>query len=125
MTRFTRLGNRSRRARRSFKGHARRRRRRSTEGDEVSGSFQLFNGTSAATPHAAGVVALLLQRRPTLTTAEVRALLARHASRDASTGAVPNPGWGYGRLDPTAVAAMLTELEAGAARPVAPARRRP
>ena len=45
-------------------------------------SYDFFNGSSFAAAHVAGVAALLLERRPSLTAAEVRELLvARGAAR--------------------------------------------
>ena len=64
--------------------------------------FCAFFGTSAAAPHSAGVAALLLDRDPTLTPAEIQAALTRGA---VDVGA---PGFddasGFGRLDAVAAA---------------------
>jgi len=64
--------------------------------------FCAFFGTSAAAPHSAGVAALLLDRNPTLTPAEIQAALTRGA---VDVGA---PGFddasGFGRLDAVAAA---------------------
>jgi subtilisin family serine protease len=61
-----------------------------------------FFGTSAAAPHSAGVAALLLDRDPTLTPAEIQAALTRGAVD------VGVPGFddasGFGRLDAVAAA---------------------
>jgi subtilisin family serine protease len=56
-------------------------------------------GTSMAVPHASGASALLLQRDPTATAAEIKAYLMSTARADAFTGAVPNAKWGVGKLD--------------------------
>jgi subtilisin family serine protease len=74
---------------------------------ETSGKYQLFNGTSAATPYTAGVIALLLQKKPDLTLGEIRELLKANATKDKFTGDLPNPDWGYGKLDLKAVKRML------------------
>ena len=76
---------------------------------DTSGRYTLFNGTSAATPYAAGVMALLLEKNPKLTLEQVRSLLDRHLRSDAYTGQVPNPTWGRGKLTLSAVEAMLAE----------------
>jgi subtilisin family serine protease len=76
---------------------------------DTSGLYNLFNGTSAATPYTAGVMALLLEKNPRLTLRDVRALLDRHLKSDAYTGRVPNPIWGRGKLTLSAVEAMLAE----------------
>jgi subtilisin family serine protease len=78
---------------------------------DASGVYQPFNGTSAATPYAAGVIALLLECRPYLTLGQIKELLKRHASADIHTGKTPNPDWGYGKLDYWAVEAMVKAVK--------------
>lgn len=65
---------------------------------ENGGQYLLLDGTSAAAPHVAGTVALLLERDPTLTPDRVRALLRRHARPDKFTDAEPSSA-GAGKLD--------------------------
>lgn len=68
------------------------------------GEFAFFNGTSMATPHTAGAAALVLDRFPGASPAEVKSRLANNAARvvtDDLTGTV-DPGVltrGGGRLD--------------------------
>jgi subtilisin family serine protease len=80
---------------------------------DSTGRYQVFNGTSAATPYTAGVVALLLQKKPTLTTAKLKGLIRENATwrTDNFVGNVPNASWGYGKLDVRAVRAMLKALD--------------
>ncbi|MCA1556998.1 MAG: S8 family serine peptidase, partial [Acidobacteria bacterium] len=59
-------------------------------------------GTSAATPFTAGVIALMLQKNSKLDTAQIRSILTKTALKGDSVGAVPNPLWGYGRINPEA-----------------------
>jgi minor extracellular serine protease Vpr len=61
-----------------------------------------WNGTSAATPYIAGVVALMLQKNPRLNAAQIKRILTRTATRDEFTGATPNPRWGFGKVNPAA-----------------------
>jgi len=61
-----------------------------------AGSYDFFSGSSFAAAHAAGVTALLLEKRPELTPAEVRKLLV-------GTPSGPAPP----RLDPCAALARL------------------
>jgi subtilisin family serine protease len=86
-------------------------------------AYRYFDGTSAATPYAAGVVALGLQKNPRLTVGEIRRLLQQSASSDTFTGAVPNPNWGYGKLDLAAVRKFLTAIPP--ARALSPSKGRP
>ncbi len=78
---------------------------------DASGKFTIFNGTSAATPYVAGVVALMLERNPGLTLGEIKDLLHKHATKDKWVGAAPNAAWGYGKLDLEAVKNVLAAVE--------------
>lgn len=64
-----------------------------------NGTCITIQGTSMATPFVAGVVALMLQREPTLTPEEVQQRLRLTARRDGQTGRVWDPGFGFGKLD--------------------------
>jgi hypothetical protein len=77
---------------------------------ESTGYYRLFNRTSAATPYCAGVVALLMQKKPDITLGEIKNLLKKCATQDDFTGKVPNGDWGYGKLDIKAVQKMLAEV---------------
>jgi len=71
----------------------------STFSEGKNNSWTIFNGTSSAAPHVVGAAALLLQYDPTLTHAQIRQILRNSAAKDNFTGSVPNPEWGYGKLD--------------------------
>jgi subtilisin family serine protease len=58
-----------------------------------------LQGTSMATPFVAGVVALMLQREPTLTPEEIQQRLRITARRDQHTRRVWGSGFGYGKID--------------------------
>jgi len=58
-----------------------------------------YSGTSMAAPHVTGIVALMLQANPNLSTEEVAATLKRTARADKFTGDLPNNKWGYGKVD--------------------------
>ncbi len=79
---------------------------------EADGQHIAYNGTSMATPHVTGAIALLLQKNPGLTGPQVRQLLLSNLQRTSFTPAslpafdpaVPNPAgadaaWGYGIMD--------------------------
>lgn len=63
-------------------------------------SYIIFSGTSAAAPHVVGTAALLLQYDKLLTHSQVKNILKHTAIKDDYTGAVPNPKWGWGKLNP-------------------------
>ncbi len=69
------------------------------------GKYTFFGAVSGASPIAVGVMALMLQRNPTLDAVQVRDILRRSARSDSFTGAVPNTRWGYGKLDALAALA--------------------
>lgn len=72
----------------------------STSTDNVDGTYYKKNqGTSMSSPGVAGAIALLLQANPNLTAADVKLRLTGNARQDAVTNTVPNPRWGYGKLD--------------------------
>jgi subtilisin family serine protease/Tol biopolymer transport system component len=63
------------------------------------GSYGVLSGTSMATPHVSGTVALMLQARPDLSVDEALEILAGTAVSDTRYGAVPNDRVGLGRID--------------------------
>ena len=75
--------------------------------------FMSFNGTSSATPHVAGVAALLLSVNPTLSPEEIRTILHRTA-RDLNVSG-RDDATGYGLVDAFAAVstnAFATDLNA-------------
>jgi subtilisin family serine protease len=62
-----------------------------------------MSGTSMASPHVAGIVALMLQRNPKLTAAQIQKTLIA-GTRKVAGVANFDPAWGFGRAD--AVAAV-------------------
>ena len=58
-----------------------------------------LRGTSMATPHVAGAVALLLAANHNLDSAQVKALLQSNATKDGFTGPVCDNVWGCGKLN--------------------------
>jgi subtilisin family serine protease len=73
--------------------------------------YALFNGTSAATPYTAGIIALLMEKKPTLSADEFRSLIQQCATHDSATEQTPNPKWGYGKLDLASVEKMIDSVK--------------
>ena len=59
------------------------------------GTYQMTTGTSVATAHVSGIVALMLERNPNLTPADVRRILMTSAKKLG-----PNEQFGSGLIDP-------------------------
>jgi subtilisin family serine protease len=78
------------------------------------GLYGISSGTTCAAALVTGVVALMLQRDPTLDAAQVKRILQETARRDEAVGAVPNPLWGYGKLDASAALARVGTPKQGA-----------
>jgi subtilisin family serine protease len=87
---------------------------------EADGVHVAKNGTSMATPHVSGAVALMLQVSPSLTPEQAKAALATTRQTNAfstnlptyvaatpDTPANPNYAWGYGILDAAAAVRSL------------------
>lgn len=84
-----------------------------TEMDESSilegGYYAGMSGTSMASPHVAGAVALMLQINPELRYSDVVDILAKTAHRDEFTGEERNVSFGYGKINvQAAINYMLT-----------------
>lgn len=65
----------------------------------LGGKHRVNGGTSMASPVVAGIAALYLEKCPSATMAEIKAAIIGTAKQDAFTGAVPNPSFGYGKVD--------------------------
>lgn len=62
-------------------------------------NYGIQNAVSAAAPLTTGVIALMLQLNPSLSTDQVKEILQNTAREDGFTGTTPNIHWGYGKLD--------------------------
>ena len=75
--------------------------------------FAKFSGTSMSSPATAGVVALILEANPTLTAAQVKAILISTAREDSKTGTIPATGsveWGFGKVNALAAVKEASRL---------------
>ncbi len=66
---------------------------------DADGEHYAQQGTSMACPHVAGAIALMLQRNPALTPAQVKQILQDTARHDGFTGQGWNREFGFGKLD--------------------------
>ena len=80
---------------------------------DSTGMYQAFSGTSAAAPYTAGVVALMSEANPHATFGQIKDALRKSLTRPPKAeGNVPNPKWGYGKLDLPAVKAAINSIKA-------------
>jgi hypothetical protein len=70
-------------------------------------SYPNFFGTSAATPHAAGLAALMLQANPSVTPAQIYSALQTSAAPMTGSGPTPNYYSGYGFIQAVQALALL------------------
>lgn len=63
------------------------------------GKYNTISGTSMATPHVAGAIALLLQANPNLTIQDIKDLLADTARQEQHMGTLPNDLYGEGIIN--------------------------
>jgi thermitase len=74
------------------------------------GDYGLLSGTSMATPHVAGVMALIFARNPSLTNAQAREILETTVDDKGPAGLDPDYGWG--RVNAFAAVSAATTCEA-------------
>ena len=70
--------------------------------------YFVLQGTSMASPHVAGTVALMLEKDSGLTPALAKQYLTQTATSDGYTGTPPNNDWGYGKVNAFQVMSLLT-----------------
>ena len=75
-------------------------------------TYWVLQGTSMATPHTAGAVALLFQQNPNLTWSDIKNIVQSNARTDSFTGTTPNNTWGAGKLRVTTLAPPCTNTGA-------------
>jgi subtilisin family serine protease len=79
--------------------------------------YVIMWGTSMSSPAAAGTAALMLQTNPELDPAQLRRMIFDGARTDHFTGEVPNPVWGWGKIDFVGAHAVPGDDVAGTTKP--------
>lgn len=69
--------------------------------------YAYFDGTSMATPHVAGVAALLMAAKPEAQVTEIIKALKDTAKHPAGTSQRPDNRWGFGLIQPAAALSAL------------------
>ncbi len=87
---------------------------RFNEINDGNGLYGTAGANSSSNPVTAGVIALMLQMDPKLDSFTVKDILHKSARADSSTGSVPNPTWGHGKID----ALNALDLMANTPKPV-------
>ena len=72
-----------------------------TERPDNEYTYAYFDGTSMATPHVAGVAAVLMAARPEAQVADIVKALKDNAKHPAGKNQLPDNRWGYGLIQPT------------------------
>jgi subtilisin family serine protease len=81
---------------------------------DSTGLYRRMNGTSAATPYTSGIIALMFQKKPTLTLGDIKNLLKSEATKaglNPFRQAIPNSNWGYGKLDMAAIDRIFGSIQ--------------
>jgi subtilisin family serine protease len=81
---------------------------------DSTGKYIPMNGTSAATPYTAGIIALLFERRPDLSANGVKELFRNNLTRSdlkPFLGQVPNRYWGNGKLDLDSITRIFRAMD--------------
>ncbi|WP_286717780.1 S8 family serine peptidase [Thalassolituus sp. UBA2009] len=96
----------------------------STVADDSSGSrqpsYRLFEGTSMASPHVAGVIALMKSAYPALSASDVDQLLQSCAITNKATSCNRDNQLGYGQIDAYRAVSEALKLAGGGTLPLRP-----
>jgi len=74
-----------------------------------NGLYGRAGAVSAAAPQVTGIIALMLEKNPRLDAAQIKSMLQTSARADSFTGQLPNPRWGYGKVDALAAVTLAAQ----------------
>jgi subtilisin family serine protease len=80
---------------------------------DTTGMYVAMNGTSAATPYVAGIIALLFEKNPDLTVNEIKQLFWQNSTKKGLqpfADSLPNSNWGNGKLDMPSIKQILDSI---------------
>ncbi len=78
--------------------------------NDGNGLYGIAGANSSSNPVVAGVIALMLEMNPALNAIQIKDILQKTARADNFTGQVPNPKWGYGKIDALAALNAVSAL---------------
>jgi len=74
--------------------------------------YMIEQGTSMSSAVTSGAVALLFQQNSGLNAAQIKSYLTGSSSSDSYTGSLPNPQWGYGKMNVfNAMANLVNQIQ--------------
>lgn len=80
--------------------------------NDGNGKYGIQSAVSGAAPVLTGIIALMLEANPNLTSVEIKDILKNTSRTDEFTGKIPNVKWGYGKIDAyAAVSEVLRTTE--------------
>jgi uncharacterized protein (TIGR03437 family) len=75
-----------------------------------NGLYGIAGANSSSNPLVAGIIALMFELNPRLDALTIKGILQKSARADSFTGSVPNPKWGYGKVDALGALNLVTAL---------------
>lgn len=90
------------------------------EGGVIEPTFDVYQGTSMAAPHVAGVVALMKGIHPALTPSDLDAVIISGNMTVDLGASERDDNYGYGRIDALKTVAFANQLANGAPVPITP-----
>jgi len=61
--------------------------------------YRIMQGTSMSAPHVTGIIALMMEANPALTSEQIREIVKQTGREDSFATGLPNNDWGYGKVN--------------------------